>query len=100
MKNIKNFVCLFSLLLLLSCKDGNNQDIVDIAISSFSVTTQEVDIKCIINNKDNIILIPGVENGSEILGVDYSIPQNATIYPKPDLLLNNWDEKEAFILSS
>ena len=100
MKNIKNFVCLFSLLLLLSCKDGNNQDIVDIAISSFSVTTQEVDIKCIINNKDNIILIPGVENGSEILGVDYSIPQNATIYPKPDLLINNWDEKEAFILSS
>lgn len=100
MKNIKNLICLFSLLLFVSCKDGDNQDIVDLAISSFMVKTQKGDIKCIINNKDNIILVPGVENGNEILGVGYSIPQNSTIYPEPNLLINNWDEEEAFLLSS
>lgn len=100
MKNIKSFIYLFSLLLLFSCKDSNNNDISELFISSFSVKTTKGDIKCIIDNKDNIILVPGVKNGNNILGVDYSIPQNATIYPEPNSLINNWDKEESFVLST
>lgn len=85
-------------LILFSCKD-NKVLTDDLYISSFIVKTGEGEIKCIIDNNKNTILIPGVSDGAEILQVDYSLPSNISIYPLPEMLINNWDKEERLLVS-
>mgnify|MGYP000050227262 FL=1 len=86
---------LLSFFFLVGCKD----DSADLSVNAdafvfFSVTYKGEEIEATIDKANKNILIPTVEYGQLITGVNYQLEDGVTIYPLPETFLGEWDIEE------
>lgn len=90
---------LFIAVLLNSCNNGNNVISTDsVAINEFKVKVCDEWIDCIIDNENNKISIPNIENGDVINEVQYVLSDGSILYPEPETFIGDWDENENILL--
>lgn len=86
-------------LCFVSCSKNAESDAFSALINSFEVKVGESYYPSFVDNKNYVIDISGVENGSLIKSVRYKLMDGATINPLPEDRINDWQPEEKFILT-
>ncbi|WP_291592296.1 DUF4971 domain-containing protein [Bacteroides sp.] len=91
-------LCLMSITLC-GCDGSQDDNRRESLIKSFQVKVDNEYISSTIDESAGEIIIKGIRDGSLIVGVDYELAENATVYPKPETWLHEWQHEERFIIT-
>lgn len=91
-------LCLLSVILLWGCGDSKDNYAYTSLVKSFQVKVGDKYISGTIDETNNQIFLKGVQDGSLITEVNYSVAKNVAIYPKPETRVNDWQKEEKFVL--
>ena len=83
---------------LCGCSDSQDNCTHLPLVESFRVKVNNEYINGTIDETTNRIILEGVQEGSLIVEVDYGMAENATIYPKPETRVNDWQPEERFVI--
>jgi len=86
--------------LLMSACSSEEQELENPSLISFSVNLGDTIVQGEIDESQNMILLNGIDDVSQITGVHYALSDGATISPEPKTRLHHWNPKEAFVISS
>lgn len=92
-------ITLLLVLSFISCsKEQESLKNDDIYVETFEVFCSDSWIKGEVDNENRLITIKGIQKGSFITDVRYSLTGKATVFPEPETWLGNWSEEETFLL--
>lgn len=86
--------------LLMSSCSSEEQELENPSLISFSVNLGDTIVQGEIDESQNMILLNGIDDVSQITGVHYALSDGSTISPEPKTRLHHWNPKEAFVISS